>query len=58
MDTLRVYIKWIAELFDRHCRDLTKLALKVMVELCTAATAQEKDKSNDLGAKKVCSSSK
>lgn len=52
MDTLRVYIKWIAELFDRHCRDLTKLALKVMVELCTAATAQEKDKSNDLGAKK------
>ena len=56
IDTLKTYIKMIADYFGRHFRDLTKLSFKVMVELCTAASIKEnsknKNKNNKFDAKK------
>lgn len=52
IDSLKIYIRLIADYFDRQSRDLPRLAIKVMDELCTAATTKEKLKINDIDAKR------
>lgn len=49
---LKKYIKWIADYFGIHRRDLTKLAIKVMDELCTGAAAKDEGEDDDLEAEK------
>lgn len=44
---LKTYIKWIANYFRRYDRDLARLSFKVMDELCTGATAKNKDDEDD-----------
>lgn len=38
---IKKYIRWIADYFHIYRRDLTKLAIKVMDELCTGATGKD-----------------
>lgn len=47
---LKKYIKWIADYFRRYDRDLAKLSLKVMDELCTGAAAKDDGNDEDLEA--------
>ena len=49
---LKTYIKGVADYFRRYDRDLARLSFKVMDELCTGATAKNKDRDGDLEAKK------
>lgn len=49
---LKKYIKWIADYFGRQSRDLAKLAIKVIDELCTGAAAKDDGEEDELGAKK------
>lgn len=52
---LKKYIKWIADYFGRQSRDLAKLALKVMDELCTGAAAKDDGEKDELHAIKFTS---
>lgn len=49
---LKKYIKWIADYFGRQSRNLAKLAIKVIDELCTGAAAKDDGEEGELDAKK------